>query len=165
MTEAREASAIHMPHPGASTGPVREVVIQIGDFVGERIEVQVRERAGAVRVHVRATDAEVTTALRARLGELVRSITDKGLRIEAWTPAETWPSPSAAAPVEAPAGPRETAFPGDHGNWTGAGHHNSEHERNTGWNTGSDKDTDPDHRRGRARELWLEEMERRLGWK
>jgi hypothetical protein len=76
--------------------PVREVVIQIGSTGGERVEVQVIERGGAVRVHVRTADVELTAALRSNLGELVRTITEKGLQIEAWTPAETWPSASPA---------------------------------------------------------------------
>jgi hypothetical protein len=134
----QKTSAVNSPAtPETQPAPVREVVVQVRGAEGERVEVQIVERAGAVRVHVRTDNVELTASLRTNLGELVRSITEKGLHIETWTPAETWPSAEVAA-----IGEREPAL---------------RSEPATETQTPADE-----HRRGRARQQWLEEFERRL---
>jgi hypothetical protein len=135
---------------------VREVVIQIGGSAGERVEVQVIERAGAVRVNVRTADRDLTSALRANLGELVRSITEKGLAIETWTPAETWPATSPAPTAEVTGSTSESAHA------AGTGGHGAGQQHAPGDAGGNHGDVRDGERRGRARALWLEEMERRL---
>jgi hypothetical protein len=151
------------PEPAPPSRPVREVVIQIGGSAGERVEVQVTERGGAVRVHVRTADKELTTSLRANLGELVRSITEKGLRIEAWTPTETWPSMLTRRSVEVIASVAEPTSAGQNANEGGPGDRSAGQEHKSAGNAAGDRGMTGDHGRGRARALWLEEMERRLG--
>ena len=146
---------------------MREVVIRVTGAAGERVEVQVTERAGAVRVHVRSADVDLTTALRHNLGELVRSIAEKGLRIETWTPAETWPALTPVPGSDAAIGVPETFFSGEHTPSNGDQHrHSSEQDGRSQRSPGArleDSGTADEHRRGRARELWFEEFERRLG--
>jgi hypothetical protein len=136
------------------------VVIQIAGAAGERVEVQVRQRGGTVRVHVRTADTQLSSVLRSNLGELVQSITDKGLRIQAWTPAETWPLQSPLPGVEAVAAISETAFAGNQAAGHSGDQQASGEQRRAEAHSRNNSDMNDGHRRGRARELWLEEMER-----
>jgi hypothetical protein len=171
--ETAETPASRQPQPVASERvleppaeslpqkqPVREITIRISGNAGERVEVHMSERAGAVRVHVRTADADLSAALRNNLGELVRSITERGLRIETWTPAETRPSSVPLAVSERIHSVSEPAHAGDR-NSSGGGHDTAS-QRNAA-TTFSNGSTTDEHRRGRAQQQWFDEFERRLG--
>jgi hypothetical protein len=115
----------------------------------ERVELQVVERAGQVRVAVRSNDAQLTQSLQEQVGELVSRLEQTGFRTESWQPA------SAAAALDAAAAPAEPR-----------GDTNSREQGEPRQHQpGSPQDDGRQHRRGRddSRPQWLEELESSFG--
>jgi len=84
-----------MPTPSLERrpGPVQELSVLVPARTGEerdpaRVQVRVVERAGEVKVAVHTPDAQLSQALRDRLGELVQRLEQTGYRTETWNPAE-----------------------------------------------------------------------------
>ncbi len=135
------------PSPAKTAAPVREFVLQIPSSLGKRVEVHVAECAGRVRVTVRSADPQVTAALRLDLGELVRTVTGKGMRIETWTPADSYPLTGATNLQAAAAGSE-------------AGGANRD---GSGQQQRQEATPDDQGEKRQARPDWLAELEERLG--
>jgi hypothetical protein len=139
--------ALATPAPTKTATPVREFVLQIPSSLAKRVEVHVAECAGRVRVTVRSADPQVTAALRLDLGELVRTVTGKGMRIETWTPADSYPLTGATDLQAAAAGSEAGSA-----NRDGSGQQQRQ-------------ETAPDDQgeKRQPRPDWLAELEERLG--
>ena len=124
----------------------REFVLQLPSGMEKRVEVHLVECAGRVRVTVRSSEPQLTAALRSDLGELVRSVTSKGMRIETWTPPRATRSQERRAPGEVAAESDGGAF------------HPDDPRQNH-------QDANPDDQRQKrgTRQEWLAELEDRLG--
>ena len=124
----------------------REFVLQLPSGMEKRVEVHLFECAGRVRVTVRSSEPQLTAALRSDLGELVRSVTSKGMRIETWTPPESYPFPGTPGTGRGAAEPDGGAF------------HPDDPRQNR-------QDANPDDQRQKrgTRLEWLAELEERLG--
>lgn len=81
----------------ASTAPLKDVSLSIAQPQGPNVEVRVVERAGEVRVAVRAGDSDVVQGLRQNLSELTDRLSETGFHAETWRPAA---SDASAAPSE-----------------------------------------------------------------
>jgi hypothetical protein len=135
------------PAAGKPSTRVREFVLQLPSSLGKRVEVHVAECAGRVRVTVRSGDPQVTDSLRSELGDLVRSVTSKGMRIETWTPASSFPATGL-----------HDLRPATNGAEAGSSQADD-------WNGRQRQDAPPDDARDRRRTRpdWLAELEERLG--
>jgi hypothetical protein len=90
-------------HPPA--GPLKDLSIQVGRTQQERVDLHLTERAGELRVAVRAADPEMAHTLRQTLPELVNRLEENGFRTEAWRPAGI---------VSGPGAPNETRASSSH---------------------------------------------------
>jgi len=139
------------PEPSSfarGSAPVRQFVLSLPSSVANRVEVHLAECAGRVRVTVRSSDPHTTEALRSELGNLVRTVTNKGMRIETWTPPETHPF-AATGGHDASAGDGDPgAFHPDHSG-------RQQHQQDTA--------PDDQRRKHEPRADWLAELEERLG--
>ena len=70
-----------------SSGPLRNISLQVGQAGQPKVEVQVTERSGEVHVAVRSGDSEVVRGLRHDLPELVNRLEDSGFTATAWRPS------------------------------------------------------------------------------
>ena len=77
--------------PSAAPRATREIVMRISTPDALPVDVQVKERGGAVHVAVRTGDGEMQTALRQDLGSLVERLETTGLRTEAVLTREAGP--------------------------------------------------------------------------
>jgi hypothetical protein len=75
------------PSPSKVSAPLKDLSIQVGQTPEQRVDLRVTERAGELRVAVRAADPEMAHSLRQGLPELVNRLEDHGFRTEAWRPA------------------------------------------------------------------------------
>jgi hypothetical protein len=73
--------------PQRTPAPLKDISIQVGQTPQERVELHLTERAGELRVAVRAADPEMAHTLRQALPELVNRLEENGFRTEAWRPA------------------------------------------------------------------------------
>lgn len=76
---------------------VQDVVVQIPIENSRKVEVQVAERAGEVRVAVRTADPELNQALRVELGSLVNRLETAGYRADSLAASESHVSSSSAS--------------------------------------------------------------------
>jgi hypothetical protein len=84
--QAEPIAAQPASHP--QTGEARTISLRVADGTEQRVELKVTERAGEVRVEVRAGDADLAGSLRENLGDLVRRVEQNGLRAEGWHPVQ-----------------------------------------------------------------------------
>jgi hypothetical protein len=98
--------------------PVRSLSIEIRHADNDRVEVRLLQRSGELHVAVRATDAEVTQAMRQSLPELTGALEREGHRVEAWRPGGL--ASAAPAGSEAPRSGSEqpSGDPQPQGRWT-----------------------------------------------
>jgi hypothetical protein len=135
-----------VPEPAAlRPAPSAGLSLSLGEPGGERVEIRVQEKQGAVQVAVRSSDPALNSSLRGELSNLVTRLESRGYTAETWAPAET-----GSAPARASGGnfsePRQQAGQG-----------------NTGGGGGQSGDPGPGgDQRGRQeqRPRWLEEWER-----
>jgi hypothetical protein len=73
--------------PQKAPGPLKDLSIQVGQTPQEKVELHVTERAGEMRMAVRAADPEMAHTLRQALPELVNRLEENGFHAEAWRPA------------------------------------------------------------------------------
>jgi hypothetical protein len=76
---------------------VRDVVVQIPIENSRKVEVQVAERAGEVRVAVRSADPDLNQALRVELGSLVDRLETAGYRADRLAASDSFVSSSSAS--------------------------------------------------------------------
>lgn len=75
----------------------RDILVQVTVEDSRKVEVQVGEKAGEVRVAVRTADPELNQSLRAELGSLVSRLETAGYRADSFAPSERFvSSPSTA---------------------------------------------------------------------
>jgi len=132
--------------PEKSAPQAREFVLQLPSGVAKRVEVHLVECAGRVRITVRSTDPQLTAVLRSNLTELVRTVTGKGMRIDTWTPPETYPMTTSSTSRQLGADADAGTFQQD------------DSRRNR-------QDVNPDDQRQKrgTPDEWLAELEDRLG--
>jgi hypothetical protein len=75
--------------PQKAPGPLKDLSIQVGQTPQEKVELHLTERAGEMRMAVRAADPEMAHTLRQALPELVNRLEENGFRTEGWRPAGT----------------------------------------------------------------------------
>ena len=89
------------PRPKAAPS-LRDVSIEIQQSGQERVEVRLLQRSGELQIAVRATDTDLSHAIRQDLPQLAHRIEQEGHRVEAWRPGGMQASgavePRAAAP-------------------------------------------------------------------
>ncbi len=73
--------------PQKAPGPLKDISIQLGQTPQEKVDLHLTERAGEMRMAVRAADPEMAHSLRQALPELVNRLQENGFRAEAWRPA------------------------------------------------------------------------------
>ena len=66
--------------------PVREIQVDIGDQA-ERVRLQLLDKTGELRVHVRTSDETLAASLQSDLKTLVRDLDRAGFEAETWTPS------------------------------------------------------------------------------
>jgi hypothetical protein len=136
--------------PGIRSEPAREISIRIPSSDHGNVEVQIVERNGKVQVTVRGSDAQLNSALRGDLTELVHTLGQKGYKTETWTPNDTYPLASASA--------REVQTPGRNE----ASQDRPGNQPNDGGNGGNQGGNQQQRRQQQERPDWLVELERRL---
>ena len=82
-----EAAPIYPAAAPKSVGPIKEMSVQLGQPLQERVELRVTERGGELRVAVRSAGAEVAHNLQDGLHDLVNRLEDQGFRTAAWRPS------------------------------------------------------------------------------
>ena len=105
---------------GAVVSPARDILLQLPNPGGPRVDVQLTDRAGTVHIVVRTEDSDLTRDLRSNLPELTQKLSQQGMEAEAWSPAEMH---GAAAGQENPGHSREQSegWAGSGGSQHGAG--------------------------------------------
>ena len=76
------------PTVGSAPPAARDISIQLPNFGGPRVDVQLSDRAGTVHVVVRTDDSSLARDLRGNLPELAQRLSQEGLDAEAWSPVE-----------------------------------------------------------------------------
>jgi hypothetical protein len=66
--------------------PVREIQVDVGDQA-ERVRLQLLDKTGELRVHVRTSDETLAASLQSDLRTLVRDLDRAGFEAETWTPS------------------------------------------------------------------------------
>jgi hypothetical protein len=152
--EVKEASRAHdtelQTKPTIRSEPAREISIRIPSGDNGNVDVQIVERNGKVQVTVRGTDAQLNSALRGELTELVHTLDQKGYRTETWTPNDTYPLASSGAPEVRSTGRGESSP-----DWSG-------NPQNDGGQGGGSSGNQQQRRQQQDRPDWLIELERRL---
>jgi hypothetical protein len=77
----------HLSVATASAQPVREVTLHVASD-SQKVQVQVNEHGGELRVVVKSGDPVLTSDLRAGLSELVSGLEKSGFRADAWRPED-----------------------------------------------------------------------------
>ena len=75
----------------------RDILVQIPVQDGRKVEVQVAERTGEVRVAVRTADPELNQSLRVELGSLVSRLETAGYKADSFAPSESFISSSSSS--------------------------------------------------------------------
>lgn len=119
--------------------PMREISLKVHDNVN-RVDIQVVERAGNLRVAVRTADQDLNKSLQTNLGELVGRFEAKGYKTETWIPAAG--SPHSSAPMmETANNPQQQSQDQSDptGSWSGQqqqqGHRESDQRQQARWMT------------------------------
>jgi hypothetical protein len=79
------------------TRTARDILVQVPVQDGRKVEVQVAERGGEVRVAVRTADPELNQSLRVELGSLVSRLETAGYKADSFAPSESFVSSSSSA--------------------------------------------------------------------
>ena len=79
------ADVVSAPRAGA---PTRDIVIQLQNPGGTRVDVQLMDRAGTVHVVVRTQDDGLAKDLRTNLPDLAQKLNQQGMDADAWSPVE-----------------------------------------------------------------------------
>ncbi len=77
--------------------PLTDISLQVGQSQGQNVEVRLVERAGELRVAVRAGDSDVAQGLRQGLSDLTSKLSESGFRAETWRPGDAGALSSSAA--------------------------------------------------------------------
>jgi hypothetical protein len=80
-----------------AAGPLKDLLLQVGQTNQERVDIRMTERAGELHVAVRAASADVAHGLRQALPELVGRLEQSGYRTEAWRPSGVVSAPGPAS--------------------------------------------------------------------
>ncbi len=136
--------------PTIRSEPAREISIRIPSGDNGNVDVQIVERNGKVQVTVRGSDAQLNTALRSDLTELVHTLDQKGYKTETWTPSDTYPTASSSTPEVQSSARSESSQ-----DWSG-------NQPNDGGNGGGSGGNQQQRRQQQERPDWLIELERRL---
>jgi hypothetical protein len=75
----------HLSVATASAQPMREVTLHVASD-SQKVQVQVNEHGGELRVVVKSGDPVLTSDLRAGLSELVSELEESGFRADVWRP-------------------------------------------------------------------------------
>ena len=139
---APEARVIVPAAPVKSTGPVRELSLQMGSQSQERVDVRMVERGGELHVAVRTGSADLTHGLREGISDLVNRLQETGFRADTWRPGH------AAVTVNASSGPQQGATEfRDQG----------DSQSHPGWSQQQPRDQRDQHQSHRP--SWVEELE------
>jgi hypothetical protein len=68
----------------AHGGDARTISLRVTGAADQKVELQISDHAGEVKVAVRASDPDLAGALRENLGELVHKLEQSGLRADNW---------------------------------------------------------------------------------
>ncbi len=98
------------PREHPQQAAVRELSLSIpgpasGGQTAEQVSLRVVERAGEVRVAVRASDPQLAGSLRDNLGDLVSNLAGRGYRAETWQPLASSGTDASALPPAGGAAP------------------------------------------------------------
>ncbi len=108
-TQAPAAEANHAPTPTAhamdaqpsvtqasdapadtkAPAPLRQISIQVGQNQQQKVDLQVMQHSGELRVGVRSADNDLAQGLRQGLTDLVGRLEQNGFRADAWRPGST----------------------------------------------------------------------------
>ncbi len=83
----------------ASSGPMKDLAVNIAQPGGSSVQLRMVERSGELRVSVHSASPELSQQLRADLPDLTKKLSDTGFHSEVWRPAT---QAAAAAPGDAP---------------------------------------------------------------
>lgn len=127
VPEFRPPSAIEpLPHdPVKPSAPVRSLELQLDSNQG-RVAVRLADRAGDVKVDVRAADPHLASTLRGELPALAARMEQTGYRAEMWRP-------SASAVPDRMRVIESTASPGDFQNPSQGGRDHGQEQERHGW--------------------------------
>ncbi|MEN6600887.1 MAG: hypothetical protein ABFD86_00620 [Bryobacteraceae bacterium] len=124
----------------------RDIVVQIPADNSNKVEVQVAERGGEVRVAVRTADAALNQSLRTELGSLVARLETAGYRADSITSPESFVSSSSQARQD-PSSSEQNASRG----FSGQGQESSHQQGGSG-----------QQRQGEHPDRWAEQFARSL---
>ncbi len=112
----------------------RDIVVQIPVEASRKVEVQVAEKAGEVRVAVHTADPELSQSLRVELGSLVSRLESAGYRAESLAPTESFVSSSSSARQDPSSSQQEASrgFSGQGQGSAGQGSNGQRRQQNDG---------------------------------
>ena len=93
-SQAAELQPRHTAELPKAPEPLNNIVLQVGQSAGEKVQVRLVQQSGELRLAVRTDDSELAHGLQQGLSDLVGKLQDGGYRTEAWKPVQ---SPVAAA--------------------------------------------------------------------
>jgi hypothetical protein len=128
---ARTQSAEHVERTlGENTASrtARDILVQIPVQDGHKVEIQVAERAGEVRVAVRTADLELNQSLRTELSSLVSRLETAGYKADSFAPSDSFLSSSSAARQD-PSNSQQDAYRGFSGQGQGSSGQGGNRER------------------------------------
>ena len=128
--------------PVKSTGPLKELSLEVSNQNQERVEVRMVERGGELHVAVRTGNADLAHGLREGISDLVSRLEETGFRTDTWRPVH------APAPASAASGPQQSAT---------EFRNNSDSQSNPGWSQQQSRGQ-RDHQQSN-RPSWVEELE------
>lgn len=128
--------------PVKSTGPLKELSLQLSNQNQERVEVRMVERGGELHVAVRTGNADLAHGLREGISDLVSRLEETGFRTDTWRPVHAAGSASAAS------GPQQSAT---------QFRNNSDPQSNPGWSQQQSRDQ-REHQQSN-RPSWVEELD------
>jgi hypothetical protein len=93
IAKAAPPDADAVPQPAA---PLKEIVMQIAQPGAAKVDIQVMQQGGEVRVAVRTGDSDLAHGLRQGLNDLVGRLEETGYRTETWRPESVLATTEAA---------------------------------------------------------------------
>jgi hypothetical protein len=143
-THTAAVAALEQPETHRA-GAAHEITLKLSPTRESGVEVRVVERAGEVRVAVRTPDGELAQSLRQNLGDLTRSLEDRGYRSETWHPAAAQAASSGSAPQD---------------NRSDGGNYGDPRQA---WSGGEGQHGGEGRRRHPQQPAWVEELEQQTG--
>ncbi len=81
-------ATVELASPAHAPVPTRDIMLQLHDAGGARVDVQLADRGGTLQVVVRTQDDGLAKDLRTNLSDLTQRLNQQGMETDAWSPVE-----------------------------------------------------------------------------